>query len=101
MRPILYDADRTSFPAGADNGMGILADALSCKVTQELNGQYELELHYPVAGIHYSEIALRSILRAAVGPDGGLQPFRVYRIVPGMNGTAAVYARHIAYDLGG
>lgn len=101
MRPILYDADRTSFPAGADNGMGILSDALSCKVTQELNGQYELELHYPVEGIHYGEIALRSILRATVGPDGGLQPFRVYRIVPGMSGTAAVYARHIAYDLGG
>lgn len=101
MRPILYDADRTSFPAGADNGMGILSDALSCKVTQELNGQYELELHYPVAGTHYSEIALRSILRATVGPDGKLQPFRVYRIVPGMNGTAAIYARHIAYDLGG
>lgn len=101
MRPILYDAGRTSFPAGADNGIGILADALSCKVTQELNGQYELELHYPVAGIHYSEIALRSILRATVGPGGGLQPFRVYRIVPGMNGTAAIYARHIAYDLGG
>ncbi len=101
MRPILYDADRTSFPAGADNGMGILSDALSCKVTQELNGQYELELHYPVAGTHYSEIALRSILRATVGPDGKLQPFRVYRIVPGVNGTAAIYARHIAYDLGG
>lgn len=101
MKPILYDADRTSFPAGVDNGLGVLADAMSCKVTQELNGQYELELHYPVEGIHYGEIALRAILRATVGPDGKLQPFRVYRIVPGMNGTAAVYARHIAYDLGG
>lgn len=101
MKPILYDADRTSFPAGVDNGLGVLADAMSCKVTQELNGQYELELRYPVGGIHYKEIALRSILRATVGPDGGLQPFRVYRIVPGMSGTAAVYARHIAYDLGG
>ena len=101
MKPILYDADRTSFPAGVDNGLGVLADATSCKVTQELNGQYELELHYPVEGIHYGEIALRAILRATVGPDGKLQPFRVYRIVPGMNGTAAIYARHIAYDLGG
>ena len=101
MKPILYDADRTSFPAGVDNGLGVLADAMSCKVTQELNGQYELELHYPVEGIHYGEIALRAILRATVGPDGKLQPFRVYRIVPGMNGTAAIYARHIAYDLGG
>lgn len=101
MRPILYDFNRTSFPARADNGLGILSDAISCKVTQELNGQYELELHYPVEGIHYVEIAQRSILRATVGPDGGLQPFRVYRIVPGMNGTTAIYARHIAYDLGG
>lgn len=101
MKPILYDADRTRFPAGVDNGLGVLADAMSCKVTQELNGQYELELHYPVEGIHYGEIALRSILRATVGPDGKMQPFRVYRIVPGMNGTAAIYARHIAYDLGG
>lgn len=101
MKPILYDADRTSFPAGVDNGLGVLADAMSCKVTQELNGQYELELHYPVEGIHYGEIALRAILRATVDPDGKLQPFRVYRIVPGMNGTAAIYARHIAYDLGG
>lgn len=101
MRPILYDADRTSFPAGVDNGLGVLADAMSCNVTQELNGQYELELRYPVGGIHYGEIALRSILRATVGPDGKLQPFRVYRIVPGVNGTAAIYARHIAYDLGG
>lgn len=102
MKPILYDADRTSFPAGVDNGLGVLADAMSCKVTQELNGQYELELRYPVGGIHYKEIALRSIFRATVGPDGKLQPFRVYRIVPGMSGgTAAIYARHIAYDLGG
>lgn len=101
MKPILYDADRTSFPAGVDNGLGVLADAMSCKVTQELNGQYELELHYPVGGIHYEEIALRAILRATVGPDGKLQPFRVYRIVPDVNGPAAIYARHIAYDLGG
>lgn len=101
MKPILYDADRTSFPAGVDNGLGVLADAISCKVTQEVNGQYELELRYPVEGIHYGEVALRSILRATVGPDGKLQPFRVYRIVPGMSGTAAIYARHIAYDLGG
>lgn len=101
MKPILYDPDRTSFPAGVDNGLGVLADAMSCKVTQELNGQYELELRYSVEGIHYGEVALRSILRATVGPDGKLQPFRVYRIVPGMSGTADIYARHIAYDLGG
>lgn len=101
MKPILYDADRTSFSAASDNGLGVLSDAISCKVTQELNGQYELEMRYPVDGLHYGEIALRSILRASVDPSGDLQPFRVYRITPAMGGVATVYARHIAYDLGG
>nr|DAH72337.1 MAG TPA: tail protein [Caudoviricetes sp.] len=98
MKPILYDAGRTSFN---DNGLGILADAISCKVTQELNGQFELEMRYPVEGVHYGEIALRSILRASASPDAVLQPFRIYRITPAMGGVATIYARHVAYDLGG
>lgn len=98
MKPILYDAGRTSFN---DNGLGILADAISCKVTQELNGQFELEMRYPVEGIHYGEIALRSILRVSASSDAGLQPFRIYRIAPAMGGVATIYARHVAYDLGG
>ncbi len=98
MKPILYASSETKF---TDNGIGVLSDAMSCKVTHELNGQYELELTYPVAGVHYGEIALRSILRVSTSPGGELQPFRVYRIVPGMSGTAAIYARHIVYDLGG
>ena len=98
MKPILYDAGRTSFN---DNGLGILADAISCKVTQELNGQFELEMRYPVEGVHYGEIALRSILRASASPDAVLQPFPIYRIAPAMGGVATIYARHVAYDLGG
>lgn len=98
MKPILYTADRTSFD---DNGLGILSDAVSCKVTRELNGQYELEMRYPVEGIHYGEIALRSILRVAVDPGKDIQPFRIYRITPAMGGVATIYARHVAYDLGG
>lgn len=98
MKPILYAADRTSFD---DNGLGILSDAISCKVTRELNGQYELEMRYPAEGIHYREISLRSILRVAVDPGGALQPLRIYRITPAMGGVATIYARHVAYDLGG
>lgn len=98
MKPILYTADRTSFD---DNGLGILSDVVSCKVTRELNGQYELEMRYPVEGIHYGEIALRSILRVAVDPDKNMQPLRIYRITPAMGGVATIYARHVAYDLGG
>ncbi len=41
MKPVLYEATETEF---ISNGMGRLSDAISCKVTEERNGQYELEL---------------------------------------------------------
>ena len=49
MKPILYPAAETEF---SNNGLGRLSDAISCTVTEERNGQYELELTYPVAGLH-------------------------------------------------
>ena len=49
MKPILYSDTETAFDT---NGLGILSDAISTKVAQELNGQYELTLKYPITGIH-------------------------------------------------
>lgn len=98
MKPILYTSDRLSF---GDNGLGVMSDAASCVVTQELNGEYELEMRYPVTGVHYSELSFRRILLATVDPSGTRQPFRIYRLAPVMSGMVTVYARHAAYDLGG
>lgn len=94
----LFLSTATSFTA---NGEGILSDALICTVNQELNGQYELTLQYPVGGQHYDEIALRSIICAPVDPISSDQPFRVYRISKPINGVVTVNARHLAYDLSG
>jgi phage-related protein len=41
MIPILYDKDETEFKT---NGLGRLSDAISCIVTEERNGIYELEM---------------------------------------------------------
>ncbi len=30
-----------------NNGLGILSEAISCYITEELNGDYSLELEYP------------------------------------------------------
>jgi phage-related protein len=98
MKPILYESTRTQFN---DNGIGILSDAVSCFVTEERNGRFELVLNYPVDGIHYKEIKQRSIIAAKAHADGNVQPFRVYRITKPLNGTVSIYAEHISYDLSG
>lgn len=95
MNPILYPAGETAFDT---NGIGILSDAIQCDVSQELNGQYELELRYPVDGIHFGEIVMETRLKAKVDPVSKEQPFEIYRITKPMNGTVSVYARHIAYN---
>lgn len=98
MRPILYPATETAF---ADNGLGVLFDATSCTVKEERNGSFELEMKYPVAGLHYDEIAQRTLIMAKPSPGRAAQPFRVYRVSSPMGGVVTVYARHISYDLSG
>ncbi|MBQ8579350.1 MAG: phage tail protein [Oscillospiraceae bacterium] len=98
MKPILYKADETAFTT---NGIGILSDAIDCTVIQALNGEYELEMIYPLRGIHFLEIKNRCILLCEPDPVTDPQPFRIYRISKPMSGKVTVYARHIAYDMMG
>lgn len=95
MMPILYDEFETEF---ASNGVGILRDAIDCEVIRSGKSVYELEMVYPVKGIHFSSIAMRSIILAKPDPVTRAQPFRVYRMTKPMKGKVTVYARHVAYD---
>lgn len=94
----LFESAATAF---ATNGIGILTDAISCRVYQVLNGEYELQMQYPITGIHYEGIALRALIVAKPDRISDEQPFRIYRITKPLNGIVTVYARHIAYDMGG
>lgn len=98
MRPVLYPHSETQF---SNRGLGTLADCVSCKVTEERNGAFELEMVYPISGLHYGDIALRQILLCKASPTGEPQPFRIYRISRPMNGQVTIYAQHISYDLSG
>lgn len=95
---LLYNATETAFD---NNGIGSLADVVSCVVTEERNGIYELEMVYPMTGKHYSDIVYRSIIYTKPNPFDAPQPFRVYRITRPLNGLVTVYAWHISYDLNG
>ena len=83
------------------NGIGVISDAVSCYVTQTLNGAYELQMGYPVTGMRFASLQLRNIIVASVDPVSTEQPFRIYRVTKPLNGIVQVYARHIAYDLEG
>ncbi len=98
MKPVLYPSQETAF---GSNGLGILTDAASCVITEERNGAFELEMTYPVSGIHYKEIAPRCIILAKPNPVDDPQPFRVYRTTKPMGGLVTIYGEHISYDLAG
>ena len=96
--PILYSATETNFD---HNGIGILSACVSCEVTEEANGVFELAMQYPMDGVHFSEIGDRAIIKAKADQFRDPQLFRVYAISKPMNGIVTVLAEHISYDLSG
>lgn len=98
MIPILFPDTAEQF---SSQGLGALSDAISCTVHEVLNGEYELEMEYPMDGIHYSEMTARCIIYAIPSPYRSPQPFRIYRQSRPLDGIVTFYARHISYDLSG
>lgn len=96
MIPILYDKTETEFKT---LGIGPLSDAISCEVTEERNGTYELRMTYPITGVHYSDITNEAIIFAIPADGKKAQPFRIYKISRPINGKISVYAEHLSYQL--
>ena len=98
MKPILYESSEKQFTT---NGIGTLADAISCTVFEERNGSYELEMKYPLGGINYDEIRNNRIILAMPSDGHTTQPFRVFKITRPIGGVVKIYAVHLSYDLSG
>ena len=96
--PILYNATETNFD---HNGIGILSACVSCEVTEEANGIFELAMTYPMDGVHFADIGDRAIIKAKANQFRDPQLFRVYAISKPMSGIVTVLAEHISYDLSG
>lgn len=96
MIPILYESNETEFKS---QGLGSLADAISCIVTEERNGIYELEMEYPQTGLRFADIVAGNIICAIPSPYRTMQPFRIYKVTKPLGGNVMVYANHISYDL--
>ena len=96
MIPRLYEANERSFD---HLGLGGLPETKSCIVTEERNGQFELEMVYPMDGSKFELIQPERIIYAPHDDTKTRQPFRIYKTSRAMNGDITIYARHISYDL--
>jgi len=92
MIPILYGPSETEFKT---NGFGKLSSAVECKVTEERNGIYDLDMKYPTGGAHYENLCEGCIIVSSHDDNGDLQPFRITSIKREMK-YATIKATHDA-----
>lgn len=96
MIPTLYGENETQFNS---NGEGKLVDAISCVVTEERNGVYELRMEYPVDGEHSDDIGYSKYILATPSDGARPQAFQIYKISTPKNGKKTILANHISYRL--
>lgn len=96
MIPKLFAPSATLFTT---NGIGSLPELISCEVTEERNGIYELEAQISIEARHYSDITHSAIIGAVPCDGGTVQGFRIYKITRPINGIVTIKARHISGQL--
>ena len=96
MIPILFDKTETTFTS---NGKGRLVDCISCTVTEERNGVYELELEYPITGALFNDMQSGGIIGVIHDDNHDIQPFDIYSSSAAINGVMTFYAHHLSYRL--
>ena len=96
MIPILFAPAATSF---STNGVGRLSDAITCMCSHDRNGIDELEMTYPVDGVHYTDIVHSAIIVAKPSARRERQAFRIYKITKPMLGRVTILAQHIRYQM--
>ena len=94
----IFSSDSTVF---STLGLGLLPDAITCKVTDGLNDSYELSMTYPMNGKNYDLIQLNRIITCKPNPNDNVQPFRIYDISRPIKGVVEINAYHISYDMNG
>ena len=90
MIPILMQDETT---------VGFLKEAMSCVVTEERNGVFELTLTYPVTGALFDKLQIDRFVKAKPNDTADLQLFRIYEVTKPMNGVVTVNAEHVSYAL--
>ena len=92
MIPILYKANTTSFN---NAGLGNLDRIIDCKVTENLNGTFELNMQLLRDDALINSVEVGAIICAKPNQTQGSQPFVIEQINKGIDGILEIYATHI------
>lgn len=78
-----------------NNGLGVLNECIFAEITEELNGQYYLEIEYPANSKKAKYLKEFIIVKA------NDQLFRIYKVekIQSVDKRIKIYANHIYYDL--
>jgi len=109
MIPILFPSTQTKFTMTSTSergtvggGYGRLTDATSCLVTEDIEGNIELELHYPTSGYllpYLLQGGIIATLRKKRGiASNSLQAFDIYKTTVNAD-EVIVNAHHVSYRL--
>lgn len=93
---MIYIYDKKTARGNFDNnGLAVLDECLMAEINQELNGDYSLEIEYPVVSKKAQYLEELNIIKA----EGQL--FRIYKVERTQEkiSKVKVWARHIFYDL--
>lgn len=79
--------------------IGWLKDCLSCEVTEERNGVYELTLTYPASGSMAKELTVERFIKAKPNQTAENQLFKIYKVSKPISGIFTANAEHVSYAL--
>lgn len=94
MIPRLFSGSATTFTT---NGITALTDAISCTVTEERNGAFELEMVVSTTTPYYSQIEVGALVLAKPNHTQGIQAFEIYEISKPIDQKVTIRANHISY----
>lgn len=94
MIPIIFEKEETAF---ISNGLGRLHDMISCTVTEERNGVYELDFQYATTGANYDLIQLGRIVGVTHDDTGDIQPFDIVSFSKPIDNIVTFHCVHISY----
>jgi phage minor structural protein len=93
MIPRLFSGDATNFNTV---GLGTMTGTLSCTVTEERNGIYELDMTVLATTPVYNNLKVGNLV-VALTSEGTKQAFEIYEITKPMDSQIHILAQHISY----
>lgn len=96
MNPILCRSELTYTSDYTKLGIGVLKDCESCHVVEERNGNYFLEMSYPVGGVCWDKIVPGQLIKAIPSEGADEQLFRITAANQTLKGRIAVTAEHVS-----